>query len=106
MLGRRGSQKQGTETALELLLREDPLQSRDADQLRQELLTVVAVGLSKQYYEPSSFAATPEGRSLRRLVADDAVGAQAAALLHLHLLDPRKVGLSRSSVRILEFVSM
>jgi len=95
----------GTETALELLLRADPLQSRDTEQLRQELLTVVAVGLSKQYYEPSSFAGTPEGRSLRRLVADDAVGAQAAALLHLHLLDPRDVGLRQGADVDLPFES-
>ncbi len=82
-----GAVNQTLQGALELLATEH----RD----KTEVLTIVVVALSEQYYEPSTFGATDTGERLRSLSDDPEVGAGIAQILLLHEgndLEPQSYG--------------
>jgi tetratricopeptide (TPR) repeat protein len=53
---------------------------------KEELLTIVAVSLGRQFYDPSQFQKTEAASSLAKLAQDEAVGGGAAEILNLHQL--------------------
>ena len=52
---------------------------------KEELLTIAAVSLSKQYYNPSKFADSATGSRLARFVEDPAIGPGVSQILLLHV---------------------
>jgi Tfp pilus assembly protein PilF len=76
----RGQVLQAQEVALNALLR--PIEWTRAQ--KEELLTIVAVCLSKQTYNPREFAKSGAAKRLQKLYEDTAVGAGARGLIQLH----------------------
>lgn len=74
-----GSVRLAPESALSLLVT-----GKSEARAREEFLTVVAVGLSRQYYQPPAFPESPLAGKLRELSSDVAIGPGAVGILQLH----------------------
>lgn len=100
----RGQILQAQEVALSVLPRAEWSQAQ-----KEELLSIVAVSLSKQTYDPRQFLESDTAKSLRKLSEDTAVGAGAREMIELHGADKlspqhfewwrRRIDLSRNPPR-------